>query len=92
MYFERYFTKKRVQFERAKFGFCCAKQENVQIHNSCDQFQFKYRRTPRAINSMARIRLDGLLTELTVVRNLLEEEVRENEDIKKSAEIRGKKL
>jgi len=92
MNFERYFTKKRVQFERSKFGFCCATQENVNIHHSCDQFKYKFRRKKNAINSMARIRLDNLLTELTVVRNLLEEEVRENEDIKKSAKIRGKKL
>lgn len=79
--FQRYFVKKKTKFERTKFGYCCKKQENVSIHGKCDCFKFK--EIFYNIDTLVKHKLDGLLTEISALRMILEEEEREYAERKK---------
>ena len=79
--FQRYFVKKKTEFVRTKFGFCCKKQENVGVHGKCEQFGFK--ELLYDFDTAIKCKLDGLLTEISTVRMILEEEAREYAERKK---------
>ena len=79
--FQRYFVKKKTEFVRTKFGFCCEKQGNVGVHGKCEQF--KYKQILYSFDSSVKYKLDELLSQLSVLRMLLEEEEREHEERKK---------
>ena len=79
--FQCYFIKKKAEFVRTKFGRCCEKGENVGIHGKCEQFKFKV--MSYSFDTSIRCKLDGLLTEISTLRTILEEEAREYAESKK---------
>ena len=79
--FQRYFIKKKAQFVRTKFGYCIERGENVSVHGKCDCFKFK--EMGFSYDNSIRCKLDGLLTESSTLRTILEEEAREHEESKK---------
>lgn len=85
-FFHRYYTQKGIQFVQTKFGFCYKKNEVFPIQHFCDGFIFKNRSI--TVKSMVQDRLNELLTEISTLRNILQEE--EHERIER--ESRGKQL
>lgn len=76
--FDSYYTKGMKCFNKTKFGWCSCKRDNVYIHDVCDKYEFKVYK--RKMSSYIKYTLSDLLTELTVIRNIIEEESRaENE-------------
>lgn len=80
-YFHRYFVIKKAEYERTKFGFCRKKRENVGIHGKCEQFKFK--QILYDFDIPIQRKLDGLLTEISALRTIVEEEAREYAERKK---------
>ena len=70
--FKAYYTNDGVRFQKTKFGYCRANQKNVDIHGSCEKYSFM-RRSLR-LDFLINVRLNNLLTEISVLRELIEEE------------------
>ena len=80
-YFCRYFVKKKAEYKRTEFGFCRKKRENIDMHGKCEQFKFQ--EILYCTDTPIRCKLDSLLTEISVLRMILEEEAREHAERKK---------
>lgn len=80
-YFRRYFVKKKAEYERTKFGYCPKKRENVGIHCKCEQFKFK--EILYDFDIPIKCKLEKLLTEISALRMIVEEEAREHAERKK---------
>ncbi len=77
-HFDKYYTQGLQKFNTTKFGWCCMKQNHVNIHESCDQY---VRRPKRKIRTWAICNcLNRLLTELTEARKMIEIECSENNE------------
>lgn len=85
-FFQRYYTQKGIHFVKTKFGFCCKMNEVFPIQHYCERFIFKNRGI--TLKFMVQDRLNDLLTEISTLRNILQEE--EHERIERDS--RGKKL
>lgn len=79
--FQRYFVKKKTDFKRTKFGYCGEKQENMCARGKCEQF--KHKKIVYKTDTVIARKLDGLLAEISVLRMILEEDVREYAERKK---------
>ena len=77
-FFNRYFIREETEFRRTEFGFCIKKQETARVGDTCDSYIRKAK--PFCYGPAIDLRLDGILTELTVLRNFMEEECREKEE------------
>lgn len=75
-HFERYYVKQMIKFEKTKFGRCCLLGNNVNVHDCCQNYVFKPR--TKKINGFIQIQLNDILTELTTLRNILEENSDDN--------------
>ena len=71
-HFMRYYTKGAKQFNKTKYGWCCTQHEIVHIQKNCERYALK----PRMMRSKRLLRyyLNGLLTEISVIRMIVEEE------------------
>lgn len=74
--FLRYYTRGRIQFNETKYGWCGTRLCSVMSTDSCCQFKHKMR-TKNSRDSL-RIYLSHLLTEISAIKLLLEEERDEN--------------
>ena len=70
--FERYYTKGVKQYSRTKFGYCREKRDNVGIHECCDKYG--YRQHAKRTDGSALKYLSDLLTEISELRNVIEDE------------------
>lgn len=74
-HFDRYYTKGDKQFNRTKFGWCCAQQTTCAAKDSCKNFsRTKYHKKS---NRLISYYLSDLLKQLAEIRNVIEEEQRE---------------
>ncbi len=71
-YFDCYYTREIKQFKKAKCGWCKKNKEVVKLQNSCVNYIFKQKNV-RYDYSIKRF-LSDVLTELSELRQILEEE------------------
>lgn len=74
--FNKYYTNDGVRFQKTKFGYCRANKNNVTVHDSCEKFAYGHRSNFR-LDSLINARLNNLLTEISVLREFIEEETRD---------------
>ncbi len=74
-HFQRYYTQGQSEYQATKIGRCCKGHGTVNGSDGCEEFV--YRQRPRHISNVVKFRLNNLFTELTMIRNILEEEWRE---------------
>ncbi len=77
--FHKYYTMGVKQFNATKFGWCPRRAINVKNTDGCEKFhQKKYRRGHMySLN----IHLNNLLTHISVLRQILEEETKDVEEV-----------
>lgn len=80
-FFDRYYTKEEKHFQRTTCGWCGYKEECVFSSETCEAFKKKreYKRPKRVIL----LYLHELLTEISEVRNLIEDEKLDDEESEK---------
>lgn len=75
---DRYYTRETRHFRKTKLGWCRAEQRDVEVHGQCGQFVRK-----RAVRGHSKFllenALEGLLTEISELREILETEEGERE-------------
>lgn len=71
-YFKRYYTKELQEFRKTNYGLCYKNGGTVEYCDGCKDFTYKTRtiRDERAVKEC----LNGLLTELSALRQIIEEE------------------
>ncbi len=77
--FDRFFIRGEKSFKKIDFGHCCKKGQTVESNGNCEDFKAK-----SALKSMRRrveCSLYDLLMQITTVRELLEAEMSENEEL-----------
>ncbi len=79
--FQRYYTRGRTEFKPTKMGWCSHKRGEIKGTDGCEAFVYKKKQNH--LNYDVKYRLNTLFTEITVIRNILEEEHREIEEGKK---------
>ncbi len=79
-FFDRYYTKETKKFRRTECGWCRKKRELVSTHGECEKFLARTRRCmpQRALY----LQLNDLLTEISEIRNFLEDNKIEGDDNK----------
>ena len=75
---DRYYTKEVKRFCKTKFGWCSEKQDTVQIQGCCDKFIFNPK--SKKSNRMICHYLNDLLTEISEIRKVIEEENGETDE------------
>ena len=76
--FLRYYTKGVKQYNQTKFGWCGVKRGNVSVHEGCEQFVLKTR--TKKSRMLLGYYLENLLTEISFIRMILEQENNESND------------
>ena len=76
--FEAYYTHNCVHFEKTKYGYCRVNQKTVNIHDCCEKYIFERRSSFRYNSLLINARLNRLLTEIGILRALIEEDGRDN--------------
>lgn len=80
-YFTRYYTKGNKQFNRLKIGWCSNKQEQISSQEGCEHY--RYHAPAKPSHRSAFRTLNDLLTELSEIRMVIEDNNREIEEYKK---------
>lgn len=75
-HFNKYYINDGVRFQKTTFGYCRANKKNVTIHESCEKYAFKGCLNFR-FDPLINARLNSLLTEICVLRELIEEDERD---------------
>lgn len=78
-FLDRYYVKGIKEFQKTNCGWCCKKQETVAIHNGCKEFSVK--QTHKRNERLLRFYLNDLLTEISEIRKIIEEETSENKEL-----------
>ncbi len=73
VHFNKYYTNDGVRFQKTKFGYCRANKKIVTVRGSCEKYAFACRSGYRC-NSLINARLNSMLTEISALRELIEEE------------------
>lgn len=76
-FFERYYTKGETNFQATKVGWCWKKQMCIEAKETCEKYETKPKRSNK-INGMMKRRINDFMTELTAIRQILEENKSEN--------------
>lgn len=84
-YLDRFYTKEVKRFQKTNFGFCTRSRTIVESHGTCE----KYCRRPgyRYCNLTVKRTLEVLLTEISAIRQVIEEENNENEEHEKNKKL-----
>ena len=73
-HFERYYTKGVKRFNKTNWGRCTQKRASVSIYDCCERFKAGVR--DRGINNeRIKVCLNDLLTEISAIRMVIEDEV-----------------
>ena len=78
-YFNRYYVKSNTDFNKIEYGFCLEKRRTVGAHDKCEIYKTKPKR--KAPNETALRVLSNLLTQISLVRQLLEEEFNDRAEL-----------
>ena len=76
---DRYYTKEEKQFCKTQFGWCRKRQETIRICEACEEFSCKPVRKNK-VNGFLAYYLDGLLTQISQIRAILEEKDEEEKN------------
>ncbi|MBD5132583.1 MAG: hypothetical protein HDT28_08380 [Clostridiales bacterium] len=76
---ERFYTRGVKQFNKTKVGWCCKKVAVVNIHDSCEKYE--PRKPCKRISRAIKFCLNDLLTDISAIREIIEDERRENEEV-----------
>ena len=76
---DRFYTRGVKQFNKTKVGWCCKKEEIVNVHDSCDKYEL--RKPCKRISKSIKFCLNDLLTDISGIREIIEDERRENEEV-----------
>ena len=79
VYFNRYYTRGLRKFHDTKFGWCGEKKGTVVNTDSCKEFILKRRR--QRYKESVRITLNNLLTEITAIRKIIEEDMSDDKEV-----------
>ncbi len=77
--FSLFYTKGVKNFNKTKFGWCIERQSVVSTQDGCEKYAYKP--CIRRSNLMIKNCLNGLLTEITGIREMLEAERNDNKDM-----------
>lgn len=78
-HFTQYYIKGITHFDKAKCGWCSVLRENIGIHDGCGEY--KHRPLKKRNINMLRYSLNGLLTEISEIRKVLEHEEDRSENL-----------
>ena len=78
-YYNYYFIKGKKRFNKIKLGRCGKKCDTVNMHDSCGGFVLRRKRQTHKL--FLEIYLEHLLTEISELRLLMEEEINENKNL-----------
>ena len=77
-FFDRYYTKENIQFKRTACGWCSVKKDNISATGVCERFVPQRNwRVPRKPIVM---HLNDLLTEISAMRQLIEDDRCDNDE------------
>lgn len=80
VYFQRFYTRGTKKFNSLNLGWCCEKQDVVKNTDicGCNNYKLKKRRSFRS-DEMLLYTLNNLMTDISAVRQMLEEECGEKQ-------------
>ena len=78
-WFQRYYTKGTKKFSQTKLGRCCIKNDTVEACATCDKFKIKH--VGNAVAWSAKHTLNNILTDISAIRQIIEERVEEYEEL-----------
>lgn len=78
-FLDRYYVKGDKRFNKTHFGWCCKKACATNVHETCDNFTLKV--IEKGVSNTVKCCLNFFLTELTAMREVLEEERNETEKV-----------
>lgn len=78
--FDRFYTKGVKRFNKTTLGWCCKKGCEVGSGNSCGD-AYAHRAPTTKIKSLTKYYLSDLLTQISAIRELIEEETDGNEEV-----------
>lgn len=77
--FERYYTRGVKRFNKTDYGWCRVKCDAVKAQGSCEKFEVK--KIVRKSRFFFEVCLNNMMTDISALRNIIEEERRENEEV-----------
>lgn len=77
--FDRYYIKGEGRFEKTEIGWCRMTGNNVKAQGSCERFVAK--RIAHKSRQAVEACLNNILADISAVRNIIEEDRRENEEV-----------
>lgn len=78
----KYYTKGVKRFNGTKYGWCCKRRGNVNIHDGCENYELKPK-SKKKNRLFLRYYLNDLLTEISEIRKIAEVERSEREEDEK---------
>ena len=77
--FDRYYTRGTTRFDKTEIGRCCATGKDVNAQDCCERFTA--RKYVVKTRYAVKVCLNKILTDITAVRNIIEEEAEENGNV-----------
>lgn len=78
--FKRYYVKGLSRFNKTNLGYCGIRQEIIEKHNICDKYQYSNHAMFSRKKTSLRILAD-LLTDITAIKQILQEEEEEKNKV-----------
>lgn len=79
VYFNRYYTMGVRKFYDTEFGWCGEKKSTVVNTDGCKEFILKRKRP--LFKDSVQIKLNGLLTEISAIRKIIEEDMYDDKEV-----------
>ena len=77
--FDRYYIREVKRFSKTDCGWCCEKVAVVKAQGTCEKFEA--RKLIRKSRFFVEVALSDIMTDISALRNIIEEERRENEEV-----------
>lgn len=89
-YLDRYYTKELTEFKKTDFGWCSVQKQRVNVREGCENYRGHYRYQKKFLNRALQRRIGDLLTELTELRKVAEEELNARRNSMKDKSAKNK--
>ncbi|MDE6028864.1 MAG: hypothetical protein K2F90_00910 [Clostridiales bacterium] len=76
-YFDRYYTKGIKRYDRTEFGWCSSRRNSVNANECCEHYQAV--NNVRGVSRRVKVCLSDLLTELSAIRMIIEDEANDEQ-------------
>ncbi len=83
--FNVFYTKGDKRYNKSKVGWCCEKRGIVTLHENCESYKAKPLR--KHIRMSVQYCLNDLLNQISAIREVIEEDSRENEQGEKVRQL-----